>query len=60
VALVLATPGGPRGARLVALDLADGDVVWDEHHDGDPAGLRAVAGRLVHVDAAAHRLVVHG
>jgi outer membrane protein assembly factor BamB len=57
---VLAVSGLDGSGRLVALDLEDGDVLWDEPHPGDAAGFRALGGRLVHLDPVAGRVVAHG
>lgn len=58
-ALVITSLDGSGGARVVALDLELGDVVWDEEYPLGAAGFRAVGGRLVHLDPALGQLVVH-
>jgi outer membrane protein assembly factor BamB len=59
-ALVLSGLGGAGSARVVALDLEDGDVLWDEVYPGEAGGFLALGGRLVHLDPVAQRVVVHG
>ncbi|MFC8921927.1 PQQ-binding-like beta-propeller repeat protein [Cellulosimicrobium sp. NPDC057127] len=58
--LALSTLDDDGPGRLVTLDLDDGDVLWDEPYAGDPTGLRALGGHLVHVDPVAGRMVVLG
>ncbi|WP_158068923.1 PQQ-binding-like beta-propeller repeat protein [Cellulosimicrobium sp. CUA-896] len=59
-ALTLSALEDAGSGRFVALDLEDGDVLWDELYAGDPGAFRAVGGRLVHLDPAAERLVAYG
>lgn len=58
-ALVVAAGDMTRSARIVALDLADGSVLWDQQVDGDTGGFGTVDGHLVHADPATGRLVVY-
>ncbi|WP_083259748.1 outer membrane protein assembly factor BamB family protein [Cellulosimicrobium cellulans] len=59
-AVGLSTLDGSGDGRLVALDLEDGDVLWDERYPGGPGGFLALGGRLVHLDPVAQRVVAHG
>lgn len=58
-AIGLSTLDGSGDGRLVALDLEDGDVLWDERYPGGPAGFVALGGQLVHLDPVAQRVVAH-
>jgi len=59
-AVVLSSLDGTGTARVVALDLDDGEVLWDERVAGDGTGLRALGGTLVLVDPAEGRVVALG
>ena len=58
-AVVIAPSDGTATSRVVALDLEDGSVVWDEDRPVDGSGYQALGGRLFHVDPVAQRLVAH-